>query len=164
MMFIVYLLGFFSAFCHGLICSELAQRYRKNKEIWFHLGFLFGLIALFFLVIKNFFEQRKLKTKPIFVNSTTQLTSIPLEKQKLSNESEDTSKPDHAIEAFKWHLLDDKGFAKGPVSFDELKDLIEKGQVSEKSLLWTKGLQKWTPFSKLSYLKLVLESKTTSSL
>ncbi|KAJ8971338.1 hypothetical protein NQ314_000751 [Rhamnusium bicolor] len=62
------------------------------------------------------------------------------------------------IQEKEWHYNKEKG-SKGPVSFNELKDLYEKGEVNHKTRCWAMALPGWRALSQLPQLKWCLLAK-----
>ena len=56
-----------------------------------------------------------------------------------------------------WHYTDNQGQQAGPVPTTELRDLIERGQASNKSMVWSEGMDNWTLASQVEGL---ISSKT----
>ncbi|XP_023012432.2 receptor mediated endocytosis 8 isoform X1 [Leptinotarsa decemlineata] len=59
-----------------------------------------------------------------------------------------------------WYYNTDKR-REGPVTFSELKELFEKGQVNHKTKCWAMAVTGWRPLSQLSQLKWCLLAKGT---
>ncbi|XP_060515817.1 dnaJ homolog subfamily C member 13 [Cylas formicarius] len=59
-----------------------------------------------------------------------------------------------------WHYNTEEG-SKGPVTFDEVKELFQKGVINHKTRCWAMGLDGWRAFSQLPQLKWCLLAKGT---
>jgi MoxR-like ATPase len=44
-----------------------------------------------------------------------------------------------------WHYIGGNGAQRGPVSADELKQLIESGQLAGTAMVWSQGMAQWAP-------------------
>lgn len=137
----------------GTICSNLANKYRKNQLLWFQMGFFFGILGILFFYIKLFIDKTRgprLAGEAVLVSGREMTLEPP--PQKIEDKTKTT------LESRDWYYLDAENKQMGPISFKELKVKVEEGVLNEKSLLWSEGMESWEPLSKLAYLKLVLTS------
>jgi hypothetical protein len=52
-----------------------------------------------------------------------------------------------------WYFTDAQGQQSGPIAQDELFQRIQNGQINAQTLLWTEGLDAWTPAGELAVLE-----------
>lgn len=146
-------MGFF----FGMMCSNLARNRGKKPQLWFQLGFFFGILALILLYILIWKE--KWSSKQTFAEEGALPPSSGLGKETLLT----VGKALVTLEERDWYFLDPQNNQKGPISFYELKTKLAEGILSEKAtFLWSEGMDKWKPLIELPYLKMILNGKSTS--
>lgn len=62
-----------------------------------------------------------------------------------------------------WHLGMPDGKQEGPLTLDDLRARVRKGDMSAESLVWRKGMAQWTPAGQQPELAKVLASDGTAS-
>lgn len=151
------ILSILMGFVFGFVCSNLARKRGKNSLLWFQLGFFFGILALLFFYIllwkDRYSKSAKFAEERSSMGSTKTQEAPPVIEEDMSI----------TLDKRDWYYLDTSRKQIGPISFDELKNNLDKGVISENmTYLWSEGMDKWKPMSELPYLKMVLNGETTS--
>lgn len=106
----------------GSIAFFLARKKGHNPYFWFMIGFLLGLVGIFFLF-------------------------LPPKKRKSSALS--SPKAPHPMLSKFWYYLNEDNSQVGPMSSSSLLALWEKRKITEETYVWSEDLPDWKLFGEL---------------
>lgn len=139
----------------GAISAYFASKRGRSPIAWFIIGFLFGLIGLIVLFImpKRIVEEEiveETETPQQQVEATTTEESLP--------EEEKVDGLDGNMLYQEWYYLNEKHEQQGPVSFEDLTELLQNGTFSEMTYVWTEGWTDWHRVKEYIELKCKLKA------
>ncbi|MCB1119305.1 MAG: DUF4339 domain-containing protein [Chlamydiia bacterium] len=106
----------------GALTSYFARIRGRDPFIWFTVGILLGVFGVLIVLL---------------------LPSVKEEEEEAAPE------PPPQVEVPKetrlWFYLNAQNEQQGPVTEEELKNLIDKEILSSESLLWSEGMEEWQP-------------------
>ena len=111
----------------GLFTSHLAKKKGKRPQVWFFLGFLFGIFGIILLYIVPTFSKREEK-KPF-------VAPKPVERS------------DAWIKM--WYYLDPTRQPMGPLEFPDFLDKVKEKKIEGNTLIWGEGMKEWQKLSDL---------------
>ena len=105
----------------GYIGYRLAEKKGYNPKLWCILGLIFGLIPIVILsLLKR--KNTTLKPQPIVISEPKLLEDIVLNN---------------------WYFLNSKNESSGPISFIELKEKFQNGEIKLDSFVWNETYEDW---------------------
>jgi hypothetical protein len=130
--------------------AYFANQRGRDPLIWFMLGMLLGFLALIFL----------------FLLPPVQEEEPPLEAEYEILKKTSVLTPTFSLlELGKdWFYYDDKRQQQGPVQYDMIKELWDKGSIDEKTYVWSEGMGEWAEVKEIEnlYDKLTTPLNSTS--
>lgn len=120
----------------GGITAYFAEKRGRNPSIWFFLGMLFGVFGLILLFILPVSREETEKNS----------AEIPPEIKKIVAEPE----PLPVIEEKQWFYLDQKKQQFGPVLASQVQALLDKGELTSGSYVWSQGMAGWKKVGELT--------------
>ena len=112
----------------GATSAYYAQLRGRDPISWFVIGMLLGIIGL---IILFFLPQLEQKVVP---------EDSPIEPVPLAAPSST-----QCIRFKEWFYLDPTHTQQGPISYLTLERLIDQGQLKSSSLIWSEGMEGWSP-------------------
>lgn len=109
----------------GGITAILAERRGRDPWIWFFIGMflgLLGIVILFLMPAANVKADEDLKSK--------QPPSI-------------APQPTQQVDDKQWFYLDRQHQQCGPVSYAQIKELMDKQELTKASYVWSEGMETW---------------------
>jgi len=104
----------------GFLAAFLAKRQKRNPRLWFFIGLAFGLLGVLSLFILP--KKQPKQTTPL--QPSPQILPPP-EVHQL------------------WYYIDALKKPQGPVNFRELKNLWQTSILTERSYLFSDGMEQW---------------------
>ena len=114
----------------GIIAGYLAFQRKRNHYLWFLLGFVFGIIAIFALI----FAPKKKKARRRVQTMRRKEPSAPVLQGP--------------IDKF-WFYLDPTHKQVGPVSHSAIAKAFHLGQISKTTYVWHENLSEWKKLEEL---------------
>ena len=105
----------------GYIGYRLAEKKGYKPKLWCILAVVFGLIAIVILSL--------LKRK----NIPSQQPTVTISEPKLLED----------IVLHNWYFLNSKNESLGPISFTELKEKFQNGEIKLDSFVWNETYEDW---------------------
>lgn len=110
----------------GATSAYYAQLRGRDPISWFVIGMLLGVIGLLILFFLPQLEQK-------VVPEDTLLEPLPV------------APVGQSIRFKEWFYLDPHHVQQGPISFLALERLIDQGYLKHSSLIWSEGMEGWSP-------------------
>lgn len=114
----------------GAACAYFAQIRGRDPIAWFVLGMLLGIIAFAVLMFLPSLDP----------------SVAPKEEGEEELEEPLVVENNHLQE---WFYMDDTHLQKGPISFFALQKLIDQGDLTRDSYVWSSGMSEWTAIKNL---------------
>lgn len=118
----------------GATSAYYAQLRGRDPISWFVIGMLLGVIGLLILFFLPQLEQK-------VVPEDNLLEPIP-----------PLTPMGQSVRFKEWFYLDPNHVQQGPVSFLALEKLIDQGYLTHHSLIWSEGMEGWTPVESINEL------------
>lgn len=149
----------------GVATAYLANQRGRDPYIWFALGVVFGLLALFLL-----FVLPAVKSEKEWEDDQKNEILVERREEQLKEQEKLENAPDlqpQSIEAKDWFYLDKARQQRGPLSFYVVNELWQGGEIDVQTLIWTEGMAEWKKVQEVPQLNEVLmrsqnESRNTS--
>ena len=122
----------------GVSAGYIAEKRGRNPWIWFTVGAftsLLGVAAIYWFLP----EAKKDRTMKQTVTNALQETATSVVDERWTSQS--------------WHYLNEDHSEMGPVNFDELRQLWNRGKLQSSSFVWHEGLKDWMKVNHLSGLE-----------
>lgn len=113
----------------GAISAYYAQLRGRDPISWFVIGMLLGLIGLLILFFLPQLEQKV----------------VPEEESLILKEPQKS--PNYRLNS--WFYLDSTHTQQGPISYLTLEKLLDQGELTGSSLVWSEGMEGWRPIETL---------------
>lgn len=120
----------------GTLTAYFANQRGRDPFAWFIIGMLLGLIGLFILFLLPIIES----------------TEDVHEMDELLPEGPEDYVKDH-YQNKEWFYVNKERKQQGPVTFLTLKKEWGKGDLQEETLVWSEGMENWSPIKELPHLK-----------
>lgn len=119
----------------GAITAYFAERRGRSPMVWFFVGALlgiFGLILVFILPSYAAKEVDEKKGEPVVFVAAPPIAPPPVIEEKL------------------WYYLDQNHQQYGPVPYAQIKDLLDRQELTTDTYVWSEGMEDWKRISELS--------------
>jgi hypothetical protein len=119
----------------GATTAYFAERRGRSPLIWFFVGAflgIFGLILLFILTSYAAKGAEKGKSEPVVFAAAPPLVALPVVAEKL------------------WYYLDQKNQQYGPMPYAQIKDLLDRQELTIDTYVWCEGMENWKHISELT--------------
>lgn len=117
----------------GAINAYFAEKRGRNPMIWFFLGTLLGIFGLLILFILPSYAKEK---------EGVEVKEDPKE-EKITFIEAPPLPPAPAQEELLWYYLDQKHQQCGPVPYSEIKDLLNRNDLTQDTYVWSEGMENW---------------------
>ena len=167
----------------GIICAMIAQTRGRSAVGWFFIGFFLSCIGVILVLVlpdlrqeqqrieklrREHLRQKEKQRKDrqvadqryaeISRRIDTHDRALGLDTAERESLLEESRPPEIPVAkrspfaAIDWYYVLD-GDAKGPVPFDELRELSREGLVRTQSLVWHEGLEEWATLDEVPGLE-----------
>ncbi|NGX33486.1 MAG: hypothetical protein K1060chlam4_01555 [Candidatus Anoxychlamydiales bacterium] len=133
-------------FC-AINSSKLAYKRKRDTQLWFILGLLFGIVALAIIYFLKPLKSFKKNTQRISKRISTKPLINHFAVLKTDNNY--------------WYYLDNTKKQIGPMSLEKLYDFYLKQKISNYTYVWNDTMDNWKKLKEISSLSKILK-KTTS--
>jgi len=106
---------------NGAMAAFFAKSRQKNPYLWFGIGFMFGLIGIFYL----FYLTSKKKAAP----------QTPVRQPVVQLPPQGASKM--------WYYLDSENKQFGPMSYQALGNAKSEGKITPATYVWNEDFSEW---------------------
>jgi len=154
-----YVVIFFLLIAIGILNAYIAKGRQKNPLLWFLIGFSFGLLGLFLLVLwpaTNNNKQKEKKKAPAFgfkkdhtpLYNATDLPGYPTEELHLHE-------PNHirfpSDKKMSWYLINRVDEIVGPLTLRDLRKTLIENNLDENTYIWCEEFgNKWHQIRKIT--------------
>ena len=173
----------------GVVCAMIAQTRGRSAVGWFFIGFFLSCIGVILVLVlpdvrqeqqrverlrrenrrlkeqvrkeRQVADQRHAEVNRRIDTHDRALGLGTAERESLLEESRPPELPGATTSPFAsvdWYYVLD-GDAKGPVPFDELRELSREGLVRAQSLVWHEGLEEWATLDEVPGLEEELDGR-----